>query len=59
MADEVKNRSQKRCLSTRKQLRVWFAPEKYEALQEAAKKNNTSIYALVHRWVDQYLESEA
>lgn len=50
--------SQKKYLSTRTQLRVWVDPEKYEALKEKAKKNGTSVYALVNGWMDRYLESE-
>lgn len=50
--------TQKKYLSTRKQLRVWIDPAKYEALKEKAKENGTSIYALVNGWVDRYLQDE-
>ena len=39
-----------------KQLRVWLSPEKYDALKEKAHTEGTSIYALVNRWVDAYLQ---
>lgn len=48
--------TQKKYLSTQKQLRVWIDPEKYAALKEKARKRGTSVYALVNGWVDQYLE---
>ncbi|WP_308541813.1 hypothetical protein [uncultured Oscillibacter sp.] len=47
--------TQKKYLSSQKQLRVWISPEKYEALKEKAHTEGTSIYALVNRWVDTYL----
>ena len=47
--------TQKKYLSSQKQLRVWISPEKYEALKEKAHTAGTSIYALVNRWVDTYL----
>ena len=48
--------TQKKYLSSQKQLRVWLAPEKYEALKKKAYAEGTSIYALVNRWVDAYLQ---
>lgn len=58
MADEKKNNysTQKKYLSSQKQLRVWLSPEKYEALKEKAHAEGTSIYALVNSWVDAYLQ---
>ena len=50
--------TQKKYLSTQKQLRVWIDPLKYEALKEKATRNGTSVYALVNQWVDQYLQAE-
>ena len=50
--------TQKKYLSTQKQLRVWLDPVKYEALKEKAKQNHTSVYALVNGWADQYLQEE-
>ena len=58
MEEKKKYTNQKKYLSTQKQLRVWVDPVKYEALKEKARKNNTSIYALVNGWVDQYLLDE-
>lgn len=59
MDGENKYGSQKKYLSTRKQLRVWVDPEKYEALAKKAAQEKTSVYALVNSWIDRYLGSEA
>lgn len=48
--------SQKKYLSTQKQLRVWVSPEKYDALKEKAARDGVSLYALVNNWIDQYLQ---
>jgi hypothetical protein len=58
MLDEEKSKysTQKKYLSSQKQLRVWLSPEKYDALKEKAHTEGTSIYALVNRWVDEYLQ---
>lgn len=56
--EKDKYASQKRYLSERTQLRVWVDPEKYEALKAKAKRNGTSVYALVNGWVERYLEPE-
>ena len=58
MPDEDKGKysTQKKYLSSQKQLRVWLSPEKYEALKEKAHTEGTSIYALVNSWVDAYLQ---
>lgn len=58
MAEEKKNNysTQKKYLSSQKQLRVWLSPEKYDALKERAHADGTSIYALVNAWVDAYLQ---
>lgn len=55
---EDKYATQKKYLSTRKQLRVWVDPQKYEALKTKAQSRGTSVYALVNQWIEQYLESE-
>ena len=55
MDQKEKYTTQKKYLSTQKQLRVWIDPAKYEALKQKAAKNGTSIYALVNRWVNEYL----
>jgi predicted HicB family RNase H-like nuclease len=48
--------TQKKYLSTQKQLRVWIDPKKYEMLKAKAAQNGTSVYALVNQWVDRYLQ---
>ena len=48
--------TQKKYLSSQKQLRVWLSPEKYAAPKENADAEGTSIYALVNGWVDAYLQ---
>lgn len=58
MEEKDKYATQKKYLSTKKQLRVWLDPEKYEALKEKTAENGTSIYALVNGWVDQYLQGK-
>ena len=55
-AADDKYASQKKYLTTKKQLRVWVDPDKYDALKQKAKINGTSVYALVNEWVDQYLK---
>ena len=54
--EKGKYSTQKKYLSSQKQLRVWLSPEKYEALKEKAHTEGTSIYALVNSWVDAYLQ---
>jgi hypothetical protein len=52
--------SQKKYLSAkRKQLRVWVENEKYEKFKELVKQNDESIYALVNRMIDEYLEKNS
>ena len=53
MGAEAKYTTQKKYLSTQKQLRVWMTPEKYEALKQKAQRNGTSIHALGNSWVEQ------
>lgn len=55
MEKNDKYSTQKKYLSTKKQLRVWIDPDKYTALKEKAERDKTSIYALVNGWIDQYL----
>ena len=57
MEEKDKYSSQKKYLATQKQLRVWIAPEKYEALNTQASRDGGSRPALVNHWVDQYLQS--
>ena len=58
VSEEEKDRyaSQKKYLSTRKALRVWVDPDKYERFKAAAEANGTSVYALVNGFLDEYLE---
>ena len=56
MEKNDKYTTQKKYLSTKKQLRVWIDPEKYAELKEKADRDGTSIYALVNGWIDQYLK---
>lgn len=51
---------QKKCLkNTRKQLRVWVENEKYDRFKEAVERNGDSIYSLIHRLIDEYLEQNS
>ena len=58
MEEQGKYSTQKKYLSTRKQLRVWVDPEKYDALREKARRSGTSVYALVNGWIERYLQEE-
>ena len=49
--------SQKTYLATKKQLRVWLNTDKYEKLKEATKKRGESIYGIINKFVDDYLET--
>lgn len=52
--------TQKKHLSeNKKQLRVWVDTEKYAKFQEAVKKNETSIYALINNYIDEYIEKNS
>lgn len=56
---EDKFSSQKEHLKTQKQLRVWMSPEKLDAFKEATKNNDTTMYAAIHDFVDNYLEKNS
>lgn len=58
MEEKDKYTTQKKYLSTKKQLRVWVDPDRYEALKEKAQKEGTSVYALVNKWIEQYLSAD-
>ncbi len=59
MLESDKYSSQKKYLSTQKQLRVWVNPDKYAAFKQKVESNGTSVYSLINKWIDQYLhESE-
>lgn len=49
--------AQKKHLSTKKQLRVWLSTEKYERFKKAVELNDTSIYAVINNFVDEYIKS--
>ena len=53
-----KNTSQKKFLATQKQLRVWIKPEKYEQFKLKVEQNDTSIYAVINDFIDNYIEAE-
>ena len=53
-----KNNSQKKFLATQKQLRVWIKPEKYELFKLKTEKNDTSIYAVINDFIDNYIKTE-
>ena len=50
--------SQKKYLSTKKQIRAWVSQEKYNRLKEKASKNNVSLYCLLNNWIDKYLNEK-
>lgn len=55
---ESKYAAQMKHLSqNRKQLRVWVEAEKYAVFQELVRKNETSIYALVNGFIDDYIQN--
>ncbi len=50
--------AQKKYLATRKRLNVWTDPQKYEAFKKKAQENGTSVYALINKFIDDYLAQE-
>ena len=54
-----KYKTQKKYLGTQKQLRVWVAPEAYEAFKAKCAENGESIYAVINRFVRQYTEKKS
>ena len=58
MEKNDKYSAQKKYLKNKKQLRVWMEEEKYDCFKETAQNNGQSIYELVHKWVDEYLEKQ-
>ncbi len=48
--------SQKKYLSKQKQLRVWVNADKFEQFKKAVSKNNESIYGLINKFIDEYLQ---
>lgn len=51
--------SQKKYLSNRKQLRVWVEMEKYQRFEAKVRKEGESIYSLINKFIDEYLNEEA
>lgn len=49
---------QQRHLAKMSRIQVWIDREKYAAFQAAVKENGDTIYALVHGWIDEYMENE-
>ena len=48
--------AQKKYLSSKKkQLRVWVDAEKYDVFQQNVKKNGESIYSLINKFIDDYI----
>ena len=52
-----KNNSQKKFLATQKQLRVWIKPEKYDLFKTKVEENDTSIYAVINDFIDNYIKA--
>ena len=50
---------QKHLQENKKQLRVWIDKEKYEKFQTAVKNNGESIYSLINKFVDEYIEKNS
>ena len=53
---EIKYAAQKKYLSQKKQLRVWVSADKFEKFKEAVVKNGESIYELINKFIDEYLQ---
>ena len=52
---EDKYASQKKHLSTKKQLRVWMDANKFDRFKNTVATQNHSIYELINKYVDDYL----
>lgn len=53
-----KYQSQKKYLEKKKQLRVWVDETKYTQFKNAVEQNQTSIYALINQFIDDYLNEQ-
>lgn len=51
--------AQKKYLSTKKQLRVWVSMDKYNEFHKIVTANNSSIYAVINNFIDDYIKSYA
>lgn len=58
MTEKDKYQSQKKYLEKKKQLRVWVDENKYAQFKTAVEQNQTSIYALINQFIDDYLEKQ-
>ena len=58
MTEKDKYQSQKKYLEKKKQLRVWVDETKYTQFKNAVEQNQTSIYALINQFIDDYLEKQ-
>jgi predicted DNA-binding protein len=47
--------AQKKYLDKQKNLRVWVNAEKYEKFKEKANNNGKTIYALINKYIDEYI----
>ncbi len=58
MTEKDKYQSQKKYLEKKKQLRVWVDETKYTQFKNAVEQNQTSIYALINQFIDDYLNEQ-
>ena len=58
MTEKDKYQSQKKYLEKKKQLRVWVDENKYNKFKVAVEQNQTSIYALINQFIDNYLNQK-
>lgn len=49
--------AQKRLLSKKKQLRVWFDAEEYENFKSLVESNGDTMYGLIHAFVKDYMSA--
>nr|DAO37487.1 MAG TPA: Transcriptional regulator, RHH-like, CopG [Bacteriophage sp.] len=54
---EDKYKSQKKHLSNKKQLRVWFDEDDYNEFKEVVERKNESIYSVIHKLVSEYVNN--
>ena len=58
MTEKDKYQSQKKYLEKKKQLRVWVDETKYTQFKNAVEQNQTSIYALINQFIEDYLNEQ-
>ena len=54
--EQKRYEAQKKHLAHKKQLRVWLDAEKYECLKKVVSIKGDTIYALINKFVDNYLQ---